>query len=574
MIVSTAALLLVSALQTPAPPFELPLPEGYLPFQQDDPTSQSWVSRRADDLGMFKVERFTVTSPGANQDSTAAEVQAFWQRNLASMESSVQAWTGEWLERPAAGADIRYTREGKSIGVLERMLLIDTQLIHALWEGPEGQKPAARAALHALTVPNEWIPLPPPETDIYRGIGQHGAPAPFPGSLRLHVDLSGMDSQQVMVVDVIWDAPEGMTTDGWVLPPAAQEMKSAEPGPLAVRYRLRIDDNAGAGSPYGMTRPAIGHGLAALNANWVAVPNVLLEANAGYQPPAWTLRISYAANLQVFSFGEGQRVFDEETGLLQSTLPSFAAGSAWPYFLVSAVEPRKEAGVTWSLRKDAKATSPETPIRGLIRLDKVLRAWMPHAPARPHLTSYPGTGDRAMPGLLVLDENERWFDGPLDATRDGLTRRVWLARAVAAGTFGAGLRGVGTGAPILEGALSEYAAWRLLEEEWAEDAAALQASWVKREQEMGALPVPLSMMPPQDAFGARRLQSRGPLVWQAIERKAGRVKLDAVLDAKLAAGLPWTTRDLKAALDEATEEDWSRFFRDYVYGRLTPPTDD
>ncbi len=574
MIVSTAALLLVSALQTPAPPFELPLPEGYLAFEQADPTIQSWVSRRGDDLGLFKVERFIITAPGANQDATAAEVTAFWQRRLADVESSVQPWTGDWLQRPAAGAEIRYTKVGKSIGVLERMLLIDTYLIHALWEGPEGQKPAARQALHALTVPADWFPQPPPETDIYRGIGEHGVPDAFPGSLRLHVDLSGMDSQQVMVVDVIWDAPEGMTTEGWVLPPAAQEMKSAEPGPLAVRYRLRIDDNAGAGSPYGMTRPAIGHGIAALNANWVAVPNVLLEAKAGYQPPAWTLRISYAANLHAFSFGEDQRAFDEEAGLLQSTYPLFAAGSAWPFFLVSAVEARKEAGVTWFLRKDAKATAPETPIRGLIRLDEILRGWMPHAPERPHLTSYPGTGDRAMPGLLVLDENERWFEGPLDATRDGLTRRVWLARAVAAGTFGAGLRGIGSGAPILEGALSEYAAWRLLEKDWAEDAAALRATWVEREKQMGALPMPLSMMPAQDAFGARRLQSRGPLVWQAIERKAGRAKLDAILDATLAAGQPWTTRDLKAALDEATGENWNHFFRDYVYGRLTPPTDD
>jgi hypothetical protein len=81
-------------------------------------------------------------------------------------------------------------------------------------------------------------------------------------------------------------------------------------------------------------------------------------------------------------------------------------------------------------------------------------------------------------------------------------------------------------------------------------------------------------MPPEDSFGARRLQSRGALVWQAIETRAGREVLDALLDTALAAGKPWSTTALQAALEARTDGEWSDFFRDHVYGRLTPRTAD
>ena len=87
MFVSTAALLLASALQAPAtapaqdapppplpPPFELALPKGYETFLQVDPTLERWVSRRGDDLGAFTVEHFQVTAPGANPEATAAQI--------------------------------------------------------------------------------------------------------------------------------------------------------------------------------------------------------------------------------------------------------------------------------------------------------------------------------------------------------------------------------------------------------------------------------------------------------------------------------------------------------------------
>ena len=86
--------------------------------------------------------------------------------------------------------------------------------------------------------------------------------------------------------------------------------------------------------------------------------------------------------------------------------------------------------------------------------------------------------------------------------------------------------------------------------------------------------MPLSMMPPDDSYGARRLQSRGARVWQAIEKRAGRETLDALLDGVVAAGVPWSSEDLRTLLEARTEDDWEPFFRDHVYGRLTPVDDE
>jgi aminopeptidase N len=58
----------------------------------------------------------------------------------------------------------------------------------------------------------------------------------------------------------------------------------------------------------------------------------------------------------------------------------------------------------------------------------------------------------------------------------------------------------------------------------------------------------------------------------AIEHKAGRDKLDAVLNAAIRKRSWWTTEDLREALEDRTGQDWSTFFRDYVYGRAFPPT--
>ena len=573
MVALLGTLLLAFAPQTPAPPFSMELPPGYGAFEQTGPGDETWKARRGDALGQFLVQHLLVSTPGADVASVARDVRGMWERNLRGLEATVEAWQGPWGGFDGAGADIRYTRGESDNVALERVLLLGEHLVHAVWEGPAAQKEQALEALKSFRVPGAWIPVPPPETDPYSGLGPAGAERPFPGTLRIHVDLTGLPGQQQLVVEVVWDAPEGVDAGGWLLPPAATPVEREDGEGQGIRYRLRVDDMAGAGGPYGMARPPLGPGLAALDAAWLAVPNALFDDGPGYQAPAWSLRVSFPATLTVFSDGPGKSSFADQQSFLVADFAELQPGRAWPYFLAGSYKPQKAGARTWYLRLDAKAPTPDLAVRGVERLEAALAKWLPAARGSRSVVSFPGIGDRALPGLLVLDEAAGWFSEPLDATREGLSRRTWLARAVAAGSFGASLRGLGSAAPFLEASLAEYAAWRLLEAEWPEDAAALEAHWKAREAALGPLPMPLSMMPAEDAFGARRLQSRGALVWQAIERRAGRAQLDALLDRALAIGRPWSTQELQRALEESeesAESDWAVFFRDHVYGRLTP----
>jgi len=567
-------LLLALAQQSPAPPFSLTLPEGYESFVQPAPEAERWSSTRADGLGVFTIEHLLVATPGGDPGAVAREIRTFWLRGLQGLEPRAEDWSGAWGGFDAAGVDIRFTRGGRESVVLERILLLGDRLVHGLWEGPAAQREQALEAFASFRVPEAWIPLPPPEVDPWSGLGEAGAEQPFPGEFRIHADLTGVPGQQLLFVEVVWDGPAGMEAGGWLYPPGSTPVERQGSDGEGVRYRLRIDGEAGSGAPYGMARPLVGPGLAALDAAWLAVPNVLLDAPAGYQAPAWTLRLTYPASLTVFSHAPGAHGFVDKGGYRKVDYPRLAAGRAWPFFLAGAYKPRKAGSRTWNLRLDAKATLPDEAVRGVTRLEKALGAWLRTAPRDVQVASFPGLGDRALPGLLVLDETAGWFNEPLDAGREGLTQRIWLARAIGACTFGAGLRGVGSAAPFLEASLAEYGAWRLLEAEWPDDAAVLAAWWQANEDALGTLPMPLSMMPAEDSFGARRLQSRGALVWRAIETRAGRAVLDAVLDAALAAGKPWSTSALQTALETRTEDDWSGFFRDHVYGRLTPRTAD
>ncbi|RMH02343.1 MAG: hypothetical protein D6702_09145, partial [Planctomycetota bacterium] len=204
---------------------------------------------------------------------------------------------------------------------------------------------------------------------------------------------------------------------------------------------------------------------------------------------------------------------------------------------------------------------------------------LPAAAAGPvwSVTSFAGTGDRVLPGLLVLDEERGWLQQPVDSAWGpaGGTRRRGLAELAAGRAFGLRLRGRGSAAPFLEASLTAYLARRILADlGHADEAEALLAAWRAHDQAAGELPAPLSLLPREDLFGAQRLLGRGPLVWLAIERRAGRDRLDAVLNGFLKAGGFWTTEELRRALEERTGESWEAFFRDHVYGRRPPPAGD
>ena len=180
--------------------------------------------------------------------------------------------------------------------------------------------------------------------------------------------------------------------------------------------------------------------------------------------------------------------------------------------------------------------------------------------------------DRSLPGVLLLDEEAGWLDRPLDSVVQGVTLRTGLARRLGAHAFSVRLRGVGSASPWLSLALGEYAAARLLEAAGqAAEAEALRAWWAEREAALGELPEPLSLLPWADLTGPRWLLCRGPRVWEALEREAGREILDRVLDARLQGGGTWTTEDLRRDLEAPTGRSLEAWFRTHVYGRIPPP---
>ena len=133
------------------------------------------------------------------------------------------------------------------------------------------------------------------------------------------------------------------------------------------------------------------------------------------------------------------------------------------------------------------------------------------------------------------------------------------------------LTGIGNGAVFLDASLSEYAAWRILESAGLlSEADAMRTFWKSNEDALGKLPLPLTLMPLGDLQGGRRLMTRGALVWLAIEKRAGRLVLDKILNSKLDGSGFWSTEDLRLALEKHCEDDWLPFFQAHVYGRKHP----
>ena len=568
-----APLLLAGALlQTPAPtsaPFELELPDGYPAFQRADlPDGPAWVSLRETPPAQFELRHFLLAAPGARADLVAANLRRErWEPLMRGFGSEIKPWEGRWAGLAAAGHRIDYVYQDRSQTIVQRLIVEDDHLVIGTWEGDRRSAAAAEQALDSFVLPASWRPDKAPQFDEQRGLGPTADPLPPIGHFAVAIDATDPSWEQVGFTieftpadgrdpsDAQWRLPDGAVVD--------------EATPTRVRYRLSFVDEEGKLLPRAGITPGPSC-LAGLAPGWLALPASLASADGRYAAPAVSLTVRSVPHLTALSDVRTARTFLEE----QIRVTEFVrrrGGGAWPifalgYYQFEAVDERRVA-----IRRSAESPSPERPIRLLDTLTKTgVQLWSSAQPEWSVMT-FPGAGDAVLGSVLVLDEGNRWLRDPLDAEWIDGSRRAGLARKLGYFWFGRQLAGRGHGAVFLEASLSEYAAWRLLEASGAtRDAKAMQRLWIEAEQSAGPLPRPLSLMPREDLAGARRLMTRGALVWKAIEDRAGRATLDRILEERLARGGDWTTEDLRSALEASTDREWGDWFRQHVYGRALP----
>lgn len=526
--------------------FQCTLPEGYLAFTPVAGQPAAWESSSADKKARFQVQYFELETPGAQAELVARDLRSRLKASFGQLPGfALTEWKGDWGGLPAAaGHTLRYQREQLDMAAIDRIAIVHDQLVHLNWEGPASGLPQALTCAASFRVPDEWIPQPPPALDVHRGSAPGTEAQDFPWRLEVSVNLVAWSKSGVIEVRVraLPRSAGGALPEAaaWRLPNAALTL-TTKPG--EVEYRL---DPLGAPenlAQWGIAVSAMSD-LAACDAIWLAIP----DPGAGnFLPPAWSLEATHAAHMVLVGPDGAKPVFDEVKEYSTTRFGAVPAGRSWPFFLAGRFEERLHAGIVWKLRKDAKTLTPDQPVAAISRLHAALRAWMPGLPARLGMASFPGIGDRILPGLIVLDENRDWFSQPMDAQLGGLSRRTWMARLVAASCFGVELRGSGNGAPVLENALAEYAAARLLEAaDWKQDAEALRAWWAKSEAAAGPLPMPLTLLPVEDVLGSQRILTAGAQFWSQLEAELGRQRLDEILRQALAAGRPWSTRELTA----------------------------
>lgn len=529
-------------------PFGCTLPEGYRAFAAVPGAAEEWEAASADGTARFLIQHFLLESPGARADLVARDLgRQVWRAQFGGLEGfDLSEWQGGWGGLPhAAGHTVRYVQDKRAMAVVERIGIVHDHLVHFTWEGPASGLSDALTCAGGFRVPDAWIPLPPPAKDVHRGSAPGSEALTFPWSLEVALDLVAWTERGVIEVAVraepitVGGAPP--EADAWRLPLQAISLLG-KPG--EVRYRLDPKGDPDQLAIWGiLVSPQ--NDLAACDAAWLAAPD---PGPGHFLPPAWTLEATHPGHLVVVGPNLAKTVFDEVSQRSQTRFATVPAARSWPFFLAGRFEDRLHAGIVLKLRKDAKALTADLPVAALARLQSVLQAWMPGFQPRASVVSFPGAGDRVLPGLYVLDETREWFSQPMDSLLGTLTRRSWLARMAAASCFGVELRGSGNGAPVLENALAEYAAARLLEAaDWQKDAEALRAWWNQSEQTAGELPMPLTLLPPEDVLGSQRILTAGARFWTNAEKRCGRTELDGILRQVLAAGQPWNTEDLVSA---------------------------
>lgn len=566
-----APLLLAGALvQSPAePPFSFELPKGYQAFvRAATPESETWVALRSDEAAQFEVRHFRLASPGARADLVAENLRKErWEPLMQGFGSEIVPWEGRWAGLPAAGHRIDYVYQDRSQTLVQRLVVDDDHLVIATWEGDRASSPPALAALDGFEIPAAWRAKPAPSFDEEQGLGPTATPPAPLGHFAVEVDATDGRWEQVGI-RIRWTPADGREAkdDLWRVPVDA--LIDART-PTEIRYRLSFVDEEGVMVPkHGITPGA--SCLAGLAPGWLALPASQATEDGRYAPPEVTLTVRSVAHLGALS---DVAVADQQVAenVRTTTFARRAGGETWPVFAIGFFEFQVVEERRVAVRRSAEAPTVERTIRGLVELAEVGQQLWKSADQDWSILTFPGAGDLVLEDLMVLDEGNRWLRDPLDGEWIDGSRRAGLARKLAYLWFGRQLAGRGHGAVFLDASLSEYAAWRVLEASGAtRDAKAMQAFWIEAEQEAPALPRPLSRMPREDLAGARRLMTRGALVWKAIEDRAGRAVLDRILEDRLARGGSWTTEDLRADLEAATKRDWHDWFRQHVYGRARP----
>lgn len=573
-------LALAFAQQAAEVPFACELPADYPAFAPVAGQAEAWESAARDGSAHFLVRRFQLESAGARAAGVARQLrdQVWGPARIGVRELEFTEFAGGWGGVPeTAGHTVRYRTDDRRLAAVERFAVLHDQLVHFLWDGPEAGLPAALDAAASFRVPDAWIPAPPPDRDLHRGLAPGSEARALPWSLEVRLDfVSRRDDGDVEIGvrarPADGGAPLSAAEAAWRLPPGAQAIGPAADG--FFRYRLPAGDLPEQPlAAFGLIYSPQGD-LAALDAaGWLAVP----ETPPGpWLPPSWTLEALHPGHSSLLAPAPWSLTSELGEAGASTRVGPVPAGLCWPLFVTGRFQKRLSGGATWQLRLDAKAIVPDEAVDVLLRLAALDAQWMGggDGPA-PAVLSFPGLGDRALPGLFVLDETRDWFNKAADSALGGLDRRAWLARLVAGARFGGRLRGSGSAAPVLENALAEWYAARLCEAAGFEEAAAaLRSSWTAAEAAAGPLPTPLALMPAEEIFAAGRLRTGGARFWTALEAFAGRAALDGLLRGFAAAGAPWTTRELEAALAASLppeRADGLRAFLDaHLYGTRKP----
>jgi hypothetical protein len=571
------------AQEAAAPPFHLELPAGYRAFEDQPEYPGWWIARHEGGRAAFTVRHQLLETAGADAARFAEQRRReYWTPSLREVSATVSPWEGPLGGAPAYGSVVRARLGGEDRVILERFQVHLDHLIALTWEGAAGDQPAAEEALAGFLPPPTWRPAPL-ELDSGRGGGP--APLPSPGHFQIVFDAATEEMARQVWVTVTFQAAPWLAGRGslrWRVPGEPEPVElELDQGACRLEYPLVHEADPHRAHDVGLVIDRFSIATSQVS-SWLAAPllaELEREPGRGVEPPSWQIEARVPAHVSALSArpAEAEEV-DRESGARVVRFPVVEAGQGWPFVLMGQFSAEEIAGLEFHHRSGSKPRDTDGPVRFLARARAALAERLPaSAGAAWEVTSFPGTGDRVFPGMLVLDEERGWLRQAVDQQWElpGGTRRRGLAELVVSRAFGLQLRGDGSAAPFLEASLTAFYAQRLLADlGFEEEAAALAARWRSHDEAAGALPAPLSRMPRADLFGAQRLLGRGPLVWAAIEARATREGLDAVLDGFLRRGGSWTTEELRSALEERTGDSWEPFFRRHVYGREAVPATD
>ena len=563
-----ALALALSPQSTDELPFKMELPGDYVPFLKDDGDTPTWVALHPSGNARFTAVHYLLANAGATSAAVAQDHRArIWTPFLDGVKYQITPWIGPWAGDQAAGTDIQYSRNGSEMAVIERVLVQADHLTLVSWEGPQHDMEPARKALSSFQPPFSWRPKPPQQEDFDRGLGSNPAPLFSLGHYDLQLSTHLQPGTLHIKLDFQPSAELGtLQSIQWWIPAQESKKTTAIEGKHHLEYALEFGDDPELAASMGISLS--GHTIGLLDSTWLAVP-LLQDINSDQVlAPSWTLSLAIPAFDHALSWCAPitNKVLGS-SGARKISFPSISSGRAWPFALVGQYRKHNEGPYPMWLRSGSRSREYRAPLQFLVDLEGTMLDWLPGNVDPWSLATFPGAGDRMLPGLAILDEKKEWLQSPLDAAYGSGTRREGLAELISTRKFGLLLRGKGTAAPFLEISLAEYSAWRLLRiQGHSKEAANMLLNWKKREANLPPVRTPLSLMLREDLLGPQRLLSRGALVWVHLSELVGEDRLDACLNAALREGGWWTSEDLRLALEEMGKLDLLPFFRKYIYG--------